>query len=594
MAGIFSLFLTLSSHQVQPILATNPVLEFDYIVIGGGTAGLTVANRLSEIPTVSVAVIEAGSSVLNNPNVTNPDVFTVAIGTDIDWNYSTVNQTHANGRIMRQIAGKALGGTSTINGMTYIRAEKSQIDAWGKIGNEGWSWDELFPYYKKSENLTRPSQAQAASGATFNPINHGEDGPLKVGFPSMLANGTIFDIIAATWNGLGIPTSTDMNGGAVRGISVFPSTIDADAHLREDAARAYYYPFQERKNLHIFLQTTANRIAWHKTGGNKQVANGVEVTFSNATVRTLKAKREVIVSAGSLRSPAILELSGVGNPNILSKYGIGTIIRLPGVGENLQDQPNNACAYNSTFGLVNGSATYVAYGSDSDFLPSLPLRSQLLTWAQKVSGAINNAISPATLEYFFTIQYELLYSSVPNAEVIIAATKQYGLGVTSILFSAFWVLLPFSRGNVHITSADPMVQPAMNPNFFLLDYDLEVQVAIAKWTRKFWASEPIGKYVTELSPGFATVPANASDEVWGEYVKTNFGGNSHPVGTAAMMPEQLGGVVDARLKVYGTSNVRVVDASVFPFQVSGHLSSTIYAIAEKASDMIKEDMRLCA
>ncbi|KAH6678739.1 hypothetical protein B0J14DRAFT_583379 [Halenospora varia] len=591
MAGTFFLFLTLSSHLMQTVLATNPVLEFDYIIIGGGTAGLAVANRLSEIPTISVAVIEAGSSVLNNPNVTNPDAFTAAIGTDIDWKYSTTNQTHANGRIMQQVAGKAFGGTSTVNGMTYIRAEKSQIDIWGKIGNEEWSWDDLLPYYKKSENLTIPSQAQTSSGATFDPTYHGEAGPLKVGFPSILANRSIFDTVAATWNGLGIPTRTDMNGGAVRGISVFPSTIDADANLREDAARAYFYPFQERKNLHIFLQTTASRIVWHKNGGKKQVANGVEVIFSNATIRTLEAKREVIVSAGSLRSPAILELSGVGNPNILSRYGIGTIVNLPSVGENLQDQPNNAYAYNSTFGLLDGSATYVAYGSDSDFLPSMPPRSQLPIWAQKVSDATNKTISPTTLEYFFNIQYDLLSSSVPNAEVIIAATKQYGLGVTSILLSAFWVLLPFSRGNIHITSSDPMVQPAMNPNFFLLDYDLEVQVAIAKWTRKFWASEPIGKQVTELSPGFAKVPANASNEVWGEYIKANFGGNSHPVGTAAMMPEKLGGVVDARLKVYGTSNVRVVDASVFPFQVSGHLSSTIYAIAEKASDMIKEDMR---
>ncbi|KAF4630270.1 hypothetical protein G7Y89_g7866 [Cudoniella acicularis] len=560
----------------------------------GGTAGLAVANRLSEISSMSVAVIEAGDKVFNNPNVTNPNAFTVALETSIDWQYSTTNQTHADGRIMPYHSGKALGGTSTINGMTYIRAEKSQINTWGVLGNEGWSWDELLPYYKKSEDFSIPTLAQAASGATYDPDYHGEAGPLKVGFTYGTLNGSLFDIVKATWNGLGIPTNTDLNGGQVRGISVFPSTVDRDANLREDAAKAYYYPFQSRPNLFVFLNTTANKIVWEETTDAEKIASGVQVALANGTLTTLNAKREVIVSAGSLRSPAILELSGVGNPDILSKFNIPCIVPLPGVGENLQEQPNNDFAgfLNTT---QNGSVPYVTYASLPDFLPSLslPNRTVLPLWANKIANSLKTSLPTSTILHLLTIQYDLLTQQpnpVPDAEILFASTPSYGAGPSTLLVTAFWLLLPFSRGNIHIQSSDPSVYPAINPNFFLVDFDLEVTVELARFVRRFWTSEPIAGFVQMISPDFRVIGQNATDEVWGSWVKENFVGNSHPIATAAMMPKELGGVVDARLKVYGTVNVRVVDASVMPFQVSGHLSSTVYAIAEKAADMIKEDM----
>lgn len=196
--------------------------------------------------------------------------------------------------------------------MTYVRAEKAQIDTWEAIGNAGWNWETLLPYYKKSEHFDTPTAAQLAAGASYVPADHGVDGPLRVGYPYQLINGSLYGQVEQAWGSLGIPPNPDANGGSVRGFIVWQSTLDRDANVREDAARAYYYPIEGRSNLRVFLNTTANRIVWED--GDEVVANGVEITSSNGTVSTLSARKEVIVSAGSLRTPAILELSGIGNP----------------------------------------------------------------------------------------------------------------------------------------------------------------------------------------------------------------------------------------------------------------------------------------
>jgi choline dehydrogenase-like flavoprotein len=204
----------------------------------------------------------------------------------------------------------------TISGMTYVRAEKAQIDSWEGLGNPGWNWDNLFPYYLKSESFDIPTPAQIDAGASYIAADHGKSGLLKVGYPYGLLNGSLHETVIETWANLSIPHNLDVNGGSVRGFTVWQSTLDRDKNVREDAARAYYYPFQDRPNLHVFLNTTANRITWQNCKG--AVADGVEVTYQNGTIGTLVARKEVILSAGSLRSPAILELSGVGNPRRVS------------------------------------------------------------------------------------------------------------------------------------------------------------------------------------------------------------------------------------------------------------------------------------
>ncbi|TVY56724.1 Glucose oxidase [Lachnellula cervina] len=573
--------------------------KFDFIIIGGGTAGLTIANRLTEHPHITVAVIEAGDKVFNNSNVTDTDKFTVALGTSIDWQYESTNQTYAAGQTVSCHAGKALGGTSTINGMTWVRGEKAQIDSWETIGNEGWSWDELLPYYKKSENFIVPSPAQVAAGASYNAVDHGEGGPLRTGYHPELLNGSLHGSVETAWKSLSIPSTIDANGGDVRGFTVEQQTLDPDANVREDAARAFYYPFQERTNLHIYLKTTVAKVIWTDNDGDA-IADGVKVISSNGTVSTINAKREVILSAGSLRSPAILELSGIGNPNILDKFGIPSKIVLPGVGENLMDQPNNAIVYNSST-IFNGTTGYVTYATAADFHMEPPSDEDLPIWAEQVAAANNHAVNASSLEYIFKVQSQLL-KSVTNAEVFLSTGKGIGLPPSGLLATAFWLLMPFSRGSVHINSLDPLAYPTINPNYFLVDYDLKTQAAITKWVREFWMTTPMSSLASEISPGYETLPANATDAQYIEWAKTSckaanstdllsVSSNAHPLGTAAMMPRKLGGVVDNRLKVYGTANLRVVDASVIPFQISGHLTATIYAIAEKAADLIKADIK---
>ena len=196
--------------------------------------------------------------------------------------------------------------------MTYVRAEKAQIDSWENLGNPGWTWDALFPYYLKSENFDIPTPSQIDAGASYIPADHSQVGPLKVGYPYGLLNGSLHQTVIDTWAKMGIPHNLDPNGGSVGGSTVWQSTLDREKNVREDAAKAYYYPVQDRPNLHLFLNTTVNRIVWRE--GPAVVANGVQVTCQNGTVRTLTARKEVILSAGSLRSPSILEFSGIGNP----------------------------------------------------------------------------------------------------------------------------------------------------------------------------------------------------------------------------------------------------------------------------------------
>ncbi|PGH07787.1 hypothetical protein AJ79_06175 [Helicocarpus griseus UAMH5409] len=570
---------------------------FDFVVIGGGTCGLAVAARLSEIENISIAIIEAGNDERNNANVTDPSLFTVAFGTPIDWTYKSVAQPHLGNRQLDYHSGKAWGGSSAINGMTYIRADAVQIDAWERIGNKGWNWDNLYPYYKRIEQFSPPTPEQSAVGASYIEELHGENGPVHVGYPFFLTNSSLFDIAYKTWQKLGIPYNQDPNGGSLRGFSAWPQTLDREANIRSDSATAYFHPVQDRPNLKIF-NGVARRITWDdeaNTGsGSNLVARGVEFITNEGVKQIIHAKREVILSAGSLRSPAILELSGVGNPDILSKHGISTTRALSAVGENLQDQPQTSIFYQNSQ-VINGSAPYVAYADAWDIFGestsniAAATKEKLSEWAGIISKSNNNAVSPDSIQHVFQIQHELIFRQ--NVSVSGTLTTASGDQLTSV----FWGLLPFSRGSVHISSEDPLEHPLIDPNFYLIDWDLRPMVELCKLARKYWSTEPAGALaVGELVPTLETVPDDATDEQWVDWLKLASISNMHPAGTLAMMPEELGGVVDHTLTVYGTRNVRVVDASVMPFQVGGHLTSTLYAITERTVDIIRDGIAVHA
>ncbi|KAH9889211.1 GMC oxidoreductase [Xylariomycetidae sp. FL2044] len=575
--------------------STSSISSYDYIIVGGGTSGLVVAKRLSEDPAVSVLVIEAGDSVESNVNVTDPLGYGYAFGTEIDWAFQTVEQKYADNAPQTLRAGKALGGTSTINGLAYTRAEDIQIDLWEKLGNRGWNWENLLPYYLKSERFQTLSPSRESAGhLTFEPEVHGEDGPLHTGWIYGMTNTSFPVLMNETFRGLGLEWNADVNDGKMVGYSAYPSTVNQELNVREDAARAYYFPFRDQKNLRIMLNTAAKRIDWKKVNQSQATANGVWVANSNGETDLIKANKEVILSAGALVSPLILEASGVGNPAILEQHQIQTVVDLPTVGENLQDQMNNALqfAIANNFSATEKNAI-VAYPSASqvfgdDFSAvAEQVKASLPGYAAQVASANGNVTRAEDLLSFFQMQYDLIFgpSKVPIAEVLIYQKE-------GVWDNEYWGLLPFARGSVHIgsgsasstTAADALI----NPNYFMLDWDVTQQAGAARFIRRMYGTAPFSAEAgTETAPGLEAVGADADDEEWGAWLKKNYRSNFHPVSTAAMMPREVGGVVDGDLRVYGTANVRVVDASVLPFQVCGHLTSTLYAVAERASDLIK-------
>ncbi|KAI1738091.1 hypothetical protein F4680DRAFT_459964 [Xylaria scruposa] len=579
------------------------VETFDYVIVGGGTAGLVVANRLSDTPTVRVAVIEPGGDERNNPNVTIPTNYMKAYNTPIDWAYRTVPQLGVNNEPLIYHQGRAIGGTSTINAMAYIRANEADLDAWEKLGNPGWNWASLYPYYKRSENFTIPGPGLQASGVTFDASVHGNSGPVRTGYLTAFGNLTLMPTVQNAWEELGIPHNVDSGGGNIHGVSTNPLTIEpAVMDLRWDAAQAYWYPVEERPNLRI-IKGTAQRLVWadapkseepkdKKSGGIS--ANGVEYMTEDGQAAVVSATKEVILSAGSLISPLILEASGVGNPSILKDFGIPIRVNLPGVGENFQDQGNNFFVY-STTAEATGVAVSQAFASPADIFGSnlaeiaSSTRNELPRWADQIvsaSGDTGVLLNKSAVETVLRVQHDLVFgeSATTLAEFLVQAMGD------GTLVSQFWTLFPFSRGSVHLASADlsKINEFVLDPRFNLVDFDITAQILAAKLAARLGKTGALSSLTAgRIQPSLDVLPENATNAQWAEFIKTTMDVDHHNIGTTSMMSRDLGGVVDPELRVYGTANVRVVDMSIIPLHFSGHPTATLYAVAERAADIIK-------
>ncbi|KAL7907774.1 hypothetical protein GGI35DRAFT_67151 [Trichoderma velutinum] len=561
-------------------LATQ-VESYDYIIVGAGTCGLLLANRLTEDANLNVAVIDPGADERNNTNVVNPLTWLALSGTSVDWSYSTVPQEYIGGRVLSYDAGKGIGGTSLINGMTYIRGDQAQFDSWDELNpGSGWDWDTMIQYYKKTERFFPPSSWQETVGALYEKEYHGYLGEIDVSFNPVLLNGSFYVDAKTAWANLGQSLNKDVNSGHTAGFDVWPQTIDPVKNTRCDSATAFYWPIRDRPNLTL-INGTVSRILWKSTTGMIPEASGVEYVMPNGQHKTMNAAREVILSAGALRTPLILEFSGIGNPSILQDLGIETVVDLPGVGENMIDQPNTALSYltNTTFPGYAPYATFVnATSLFGDDLKVVSAITELLLphWAGQIAKETNRALNASAVEELLRVQYDLIFGKeVTIAEILTTAS---GTGA----FSAYWSTLPFSRGSVHISSAEDINTPKINPRFMAIDFDMIVQIAIGRLAAKVWNTPPISTSFETVSQQ-GTPSADATWDQWKNFTDSTLISNSHPIGTAAMLPRKLGGVVDPQLRVYGTKNVRVVDASVIPLQISGHLTATLYAIAERAA-----------
>jgi choline dehydrogenase-like flavoprotein len=423
--------------------------------------------------------------------------------------------------------------------MTYIRPSSSQIDLLSQLGNTGWDWNTLFNASKASESFQPPSSALTALGAAYNASDHGFTGPLAVSFNPHLtySPANTHEILNETWAALGLDWNEDVNGGDLRGFTVWPQTLDGRADVREDAARAYYYPVEGRSNLAVFLNTTVTKVLWsdgmssgeangcEDCNGMLKTAFGVEVLNQDGTAAILLADNEIILSAGSLRTPALLELSGVGNPRIVSNYSIPTVIDLPSVGENLQDQTNVLIA--GTSGVTfEGYPTYVTFASIHDLLGSNASAAyetactQLPRYAAQIASQNNGAVNASVIQYLLETQLSLLFHSNTPAAEILSIAEATGAG-GSLVGTAFWGLMPFARGNVHIASGNATSAPSINPNFFMTDWDDVVQVAAARLARKSLMMGPWGNFVglNETAPSLAIVPVDADDGTWITWMK---------------------------------------------------------------------------
>jgi choline dehydrogenase-like flavoprotein len=573
--------MSFSNGSTLGFKAVN-VISIMQIIVGGGTAGLALSTRLSQkLSNSTILVIEAGPAAPGELGINIPGKKGSTLGTKYDWNFTTTAQASVKNRTISQNRGKVLGGSSALNLMTYNRASKHEYNGFEELGNPGWNWKTFLEMMNKSLNFTsKDTEWYGDAGVS-------ENGPLR---------GTINRFIPthqAAWvpamNSLGALTNKEYMDGDNLGVMYASSSIDPTHYNRSYSANAYL-PLAGSK-VTIMTETQVAKANLEDFNGCFRATG---VTLTDGTVIT--ANREVIISSGSFQSPGLLELSGVGNSSILQAAGIEQLIDLPGVGENLQDHIRIQSSYQlnesfTSFDILRYNSSYAASQlqlwldgevSMYDYTGSAYAfqtwnqtlgygDSQLVNLARTVVG---NSTHPADKK-------KLAWMSdptIPQMEVIFSdgytGVKGYPAASSSLYGSDFFTLIaavmhPLSRGSVHIPSSDPLSKPIINPNYLSNPYDLAAAITAIKRCREIALTPPLRDlWVAEYEPGLGNVNTDAE---WKDFVLNTTLSIYHPVGTCAMLPKEEGGVVDSKLKVYGTSNLRVVDASIVPVIVSAHL-----------------------
>ncbi|KAJ7122979.1 alcohol oxidase [Mycena epipterygia] len=597
-----------SDHVSNPSSSSS----FTYVIVGGGTAGLTLAARLSEDASVSVLVLEAGEAHLGEPAILVPaEVGSVTGNPDYDWLYETVPQSHASNSVLAFTRGKILGGCSAVNAMIWDRSARPEYDFIAALGNPGWDWNGILPYLKKAENFTSPDPEFAKMwNLTFDPSTRGLSGPIKTAFTSFIPEAESAIQAAALEVGLDIIPEPffghDM--GTWRG----ESSVDPVTRTRSYATTGYYLPNQDRPNLTVMTGAQVSKINWKKGGSGSGVTAAGVSYLKNGTLHSVTASREVILSASSIGSPQLLELSGVGNKSALKKLGIDSVVDLPGVGENMQDHIFVTLSYKlkSTVGTLDPLLSNATLFAEAEaLLQATPASGGLTYTASGITMlGLDHFFLPSTASGFASLQKELAgvsrtvgqlqqtamqFNWLHNSDASVVEVLSEGVHITpdkadpTAGYASFLVLLqqPFSRGSTHIKSSNITDHPTIDPKYFEIDFDLQVLSSAAQFVRNKLVKTPAWEalIVNENYPG-PNVSTTAQIEAW---VKSSIQSQSHTTGTCSMQPQAVGGVVDSTLKVHGTTNVRVVDLSVMPQQFSGHPQALVYSIAEKAADIIK-------
>ncbi|KVM95093.1 GMC family oxidoreductase [Burkholderia stagnalis] len=525
--------------------------SFDYIVVGGGSGGSVVAGRLSEDPNLTVCVLEAGGH--GNGLVVNVPAGAVAMmPTRINnWAFDTVPQAGLGGRTGYQPRGKALGGSSAINAMVYIRGHRSDYDHWAALGNHGWSYDDVLPYFRLSEHNER-----------FDDAWHGRDGPLWV---SDLRTGNPFhERYLEAARQAGLPLTDDFNGAQQEGIGIYQVTQKQGE--RWSAARAYLLPYiGRRSNLTVETHAQVRRILFE---GRRAV--GVEV-LQNGTVRTLRARREVVLAAGAFQTPQLLMLSGVGPMHELARFGIQTVQHLPGVGRNLQDHPD----------FIFGYRTRSVDTMGVSLRGSLRMLREILRFRSERRGMLTTNFAEGG--GFLKTQPGL---DAPDIQLhfVVALVDDHArrLHAGHGLSCHVCLLRPRSRGSVTLRSNDPAAAPLIDPAFFDDPRDVDDMVAGFKITRRLMQTPALARWITRD----LFTPNVKSDDDIRAVLRQRTDTVYHPVGTCRMGHDEMA-VVDPQLRVRGLEGLRIVDASVMPTLIGGNTNAPTIMIGEKAVDLIR-------
>ncbi|KAI4219242.1 MAG: hypothetical protein L6R36_008454 [Xanthoria steineri] len=622
-----------SMNEAEAFLAH----KFTHIVIGGGTAGLVVASRLSEELSITVGVLEAGPAAPDEPRINVPGRLGETLFTEYDWQFETTPQPGLGGRTVPWNRGKVLGGSSAMNFMMWCRGNKGDYDTWEQLGNKGWGWDGILPYFKKSETFQVPTKEyQEKHDAHFNQEDHGTSGPLHTIYSAEYGASSQYWL--RTLENVGVESNRSHMSGSSVGAWTALTAIDPSTQKRCYSAPAYYDTVSHRGNFVMLTNATVRNIVLDKDKAlGEQIARGVSFIHGSQQY-TVDVSGEIILSAGSIQSPQLLELSGIGNPKILSAAGIETTVANPNVGENLQDHMSTMIIYEIDPTIVtpetlrsnpllaaaadeqyesSKSGPRTAAGYSAAYLPfshytspedisrlaaQLPSSSQSSETQsatgknqsrlrdQILSSRFSSPTPTGQIEFLFDVSnYSPFFKSEPG--------KSYGTMMQMLQ-------LPFSVGSVHIppstSSSKPQAQPTtsddkpiINPRYYEGpggQVDFFTMAAAQKFGHKICQTKPLKDIIVKRV--FPPLPKNQEEEeTWENWVKNTTTTDWHPVGTCAMGGHEgiNGGVVDERLRVYGVRGLRVCDASVMPLQIAAHLQATVYVIGEKGAEMVKED-----